>query len=880
VLRIRNSIFKKLLVAFMVVSLFTGLPLVLIAIDFNKHASGVRLEQSISQQMVIISGYFRTEFTIGLQRSLKQIAESDALRDYLSAAGDERIVTAKRLETNLLRQMADHPTYTGVYYADAEGKIIVSVSNGRRTSDLSSLNQKDSAGTRPALSITENHMVQVYQKVVTAPLLLSSGNMEWFMPPREVTVVGPFLDEDNRLSIVVALSTMDLESGGFGGLVIIRVELEEFVSRLHAMKFYNQNPIWLFDAAGKLLVAPAEKSLGLDPAGFLSTDFARDLQFNRTDQGLVAMQDLFIENDKPIIRLAYSIPSSLVLKDYQPAIYVFVLSLLFAIAIVGVLAYFVSRKFSRPIIELAQAAAHLADGNLSTRVQVAAGGEIGILCESFNAMSSKLQQAYQNRNSAIAVLRGTILQLSSEWKGLAKPTQVSQSAAEFGSRADADFEKSEDLIEIAAVIQRLLAERAQNLIEIQAARLIADEANSAKSDFLATISHEIRTPLNAVIGLADVLSRTNLSHQQKEMLDSMEIASVQLLQIINDVLDFSRMQSGTIQLNATSIDLKELLSRLMLIISGLPNSSNLEIRWSVDPSVPVKIFADEARLMQILTNLVGNAVKFTVEGSILVEVTSETVAGMPSIKFAVSDTGPGIPEKLQARLFEPFVQGSAERVRPHAGSGLGLAICRKIVSAMEGTIELVSSTPKGSRFEVIVPLRKPVSSAQDTSVQIAESSGFLPLDVQVADDSLAQRGAGRGVVAPLHILVAEDTPANQMVVKLMLNGLGHDVTLVNNGAEAVEAFGSARFDAVFLDIQMPVMDGYTAARAIRSSGHEGRSVPIAALTAFTQDSDREKARDCGIRHFVTKPIRAKDLTRVLEDMFADTPLHSELTKES
>jgi CheY-like chemotaxis protein len=253
---------------------------------------------------------------------------------------------------------------------------------------------------------------------------------------------------------------------------------------------------------------------------------------------------------------------------------------------------------------------------------------------------------------------------------------------------------------------------------------------------------------------------------------------------------------------------------------------------------------------------------------------------MPSIKFAVSDTGSGIPEKLQARLFEPFVQGSAERVRPHAGSGLGLAICRKIVSAMEGTIELVSSTPKGSRFEVIVPLRKPVSSAQDTSVQIAESSGFLPLDVQVAEDSLAQRGAGRGVVGSLHILVAEDTPANQMVVKLMLNGLGHDVTLVNNGAEAVEAFGSARFDAVFLDIQMPVMDGYTAARAIRSSGDEGRSVPIAALTAFTQDSDREKARDCGIRHFVTKPIRAKDLTRVLEDMFADTPLHSELTNES
>ena len=132
----------------------------------------------------------------------------------------------------------------------------------------------------------------------------------------------------------------------------------------------------------------------------------------------------------------------------------------------------------------------------------------------------------------------------------------------------------------------------------------------------------------------------------------------------------------------------------------------------------------------------------------------------------------------------------------------------------------------------------------------------------------------------MHILVAEDTPASQMVVKLMLSGLGHDVTVVNNGAEAVEVFRSGRFDAVLLDIQMPIMDGYTAALAIRASGDVGRSVPIAALTAFTQDSDREKARDCGICHFVSKPIRAKDLTRVLGDMFAGTPLQSEVTKES
>jgi signal transduction histidine kinase/CheY-like chemotaxis protein len=857
VLRARNSIFKRLLIAFMVVGVFTGLPLVLIAIKFNKDTSGVRLEQSISQQMVIISGYFKTEFTIGLQRSLKQIAESDALRDYLSAPGDERIVAIKRLETNLLRQLTDYPAYSGVYYADAEGKVIVGVSNGRRTSDIPSLAQKDGAGTSPASSITHNHMKQVYRKIATTPLLLSSGNMEWFMPPREVMVEGPFFDEDNRLSIVVALPTMDLDSGGFGGLVIIRVKLEEFISRLQAVEFYKQTPIWLFDAAGKLLVAPAEKSLGLDPAGVFSTKVTSELQFNRSDKGLVAVQDLFIEKDKPVIRLAYSIPSSLILKDYQPAIYVFVLALLLALAIVGVLAYFVSRKFSMPIIELAKAAARLAEGDLSTRVKVVAGGEIGILFESFNAMSSKLQKAYENRNSAIAVLRGTILQLSAEWNGVQRTEQVVEPAANLVSGPDSEFEKSEDLSVIAAAIQRLLSERAQNLLEIQAARLIADEANSTKSEFLATMSHEIRTPLNAVIGLADVLSRTNLSSQQKEMLDSMEIAGVQLLNIINDVLDFSRLQSGKIQLNDTSIDLKEFLSRLMLIISGLPNASKLEIGWTVDSSVPVRVFTDEARLMQILTNLVGNAVKFTEEGSIRIEVVTEAVAGVPHIKFAVSDTGPGIPDKLRTQLFEPFVQGSAETLRPHAGSGLGLAICRKLVMAMGGTIGLASSTPKGSCFEVLIPLRQTAAATTKKSLAIVPPS-------------TAPR--------PLHILVAEDTPANQMVVKLMLTGLGHEITLANNGAEAVEAFRSAHFDAVFLDIQMPIMDGYEAARAIRASGDAGRAVPIAALTAFTQDSDREKIRECGIYHFVSKPIRTKDLTRVLEEMFPDIPMQAELAK--
>jgi len=847
-LRRKNSIFRRLLVTFMTVGTLTGVPLVLLAIKFNKDSASVRLEQSVGQQIVIITDYFQREFSIGLQRSLKEIAESDALRDYLSASGDDRIIAIKRLESNLIRLQKQYPDYASVYYADADGEIIVSVGDGQRNIEIGNLAVANDTETNNTTPPTLTHLTQLYRKIKTAPVLLSSGNMEWFMPPREVVIDGPFVDEKNRLTILAALPTIDLDNGGFGGLVIIKIQMDSFVKRLQEVKFYQLNPIWLFDGSGNLLVAPPEKSLGLDPTALVKRENAKTLKFHRTDEGLIGVQDLFIEKEKTAIRLAYSIPSSLILKDYQSAIYYFLLALLISLAIVGILAFYVSRKFSNPIIQLANAAARLAEGALSTRVTVSASGELRTLVDSFNAMSSRLQLAYENRNKALDVLKSTITQMRTDWQLPLAPGNLSAHESLKQSITSRHLADTDDLNEIARVIDRLLVERGQNLRETQEAKRLADEANRAKGDFLATMSHEIRTPLNAVIGMSDLLGTTELSEKQKNLVFGMQSAGEQLLQIINDILDFSRLQAGRIELNDMAIDLNAFMGRLMLLVGGLPNASKLDIKWLIDASVPQSILGDDARLMQILTNLVGNSVKFTKEGSIRIDVlTAKPVGGIPMIQFRVSDSGPGISAELRAHIFDPFRQGSAERLRPHAGAGLGLAICRKLVMAMGGRIELVPDVAKGACFLVELPLRLVEQKPQGITTTSTETPAFRPL----------------------RILVAEDTPANQLVVQLMLRGQGHEVTVVENGAEAVEAFRGTLFDVVLLDLQMPVMDGYEAARQIRLLGNEGRTVPIAALTAFTQDSDRSKAAECGISHFLSKPIRAKDVAKLLETMLAE-----------
>ena len=830
----RRSIFNRLVLAFFVVGLITGVPLVLLSIEFNKRSNEVRLRQSVSQQIAIIEDNFRQEFSVGLLRSLRQVTESDSLVGYLLASRDERIIKAKALEKHLLGLQGAYQSYTGIYYVDGEGEFVVDVVNGQRSVETGNVMEKGIAPPDSAAQSTRRALLRLFERIRTAPLLLSSGNMEWFMPPREVSIEGPFRDEQGRMSFLAGLPLVDFDSGGFGGVVFIRLRLDEFAKRLQSVKFLDQNPVWLFGADGSALLEPPAGQDRFDPRPYLAQVVAPSVQILRVDNGLIALRDMTIVKDKPFIRLAYSVPVSAISRDYEPAVYFFVLVLALAMVAVFVLAYFVSRNFSTPIVKLAAAASSLAAGHLSTRVSVPATGEIKVLVESFNQMTEKLQTANKNRSSAFAVLRDTITQMQHD------PVGANSQPAEL--QAAPLLDESEDLTTIRQMIDKLIQERETNLLKVRAAKDSADEANRAKGDFLATMSHEIRTPLNAIIGLSDILAGTPLTAEQMHLVKTMESASGQLLQIINDILDFSRLQSGRVELTETAVDLQPFMNRLMLMIGGLPDAARLEVACSIDPAVPARIITDEGRLMQILTNLLGNAVKFTPQGRVSVRVdTGVSTAGQPVIRFAVSDSGPGIARDMRERIFEPFMQGAAERLRPHAGSGLGLAICRRLSQAMGGNVELRDDPTPGACFVLTLPLRAVSAS---TWVATAEHTGV---------------GQGQGV----RVLVAEDTPANQLVIRMILETAGYSVTLAANGLEAVEAFAAGIFDIVILDIQMPVMDGFEAVRRIRSSGPAGATVPVVALTAFTQDSDREKALASGFTEFTSKPIRPKDIKALL-----------------
>ena len=839
---LNKSIFNRLLAAFLAVGLITGAPLIFLSYKLNRDSIELRLKQNVEQQLGIIGENFKQEFSISLLRSLKQLTASEPLAAYLSSSEDERIVTRKALETHLLRTQSEYDSYSGLYYVDADGRIIIGVADGQRNSIGGSLAEAAPSAQSAERSPSLTRLRSLFAKIRTSPLLLSSGNMEWFMPPREVSIEGPFSDEKGRLTLLAGLPILDIDNGGFGGIAIIRVRLDAFEARLKTVRLYDENPVWLYAADGTALLRPEASAVSLDPTAGLSSETANQPVVRTLEGGLVAYQDLSVIQGKPLIRIAYSIPSSLIFKDYQPALYYLLLYLVLAVTAVFILAFYLSKKLSTPIIELAKAAANLAKGEVASEVRVQATGEVQVLVDSFNTMSSKLQRANENRANAFAVLRETAAQMQSELNNQSPSAPMPPAHAE-DSVNTAGRDDADDLRSISLLINQLIRERDDNLRSIQLARVAADEANRAKGDFLATMSHEIRTPLNAIIGLSDVLGNTELSTEQAPLVKTMESAGTQLLEIINDVLDFSRLQASGIELHYGAVELKTFVERLMLMVGGLPNASKLDIQSNIDPALPAQIVADDARLMQILTNLLGNAVKFTPSGEIRIRAFVESdAAQQPRLKFSVADTGPGIPPELREQIFEPFKQGAAERLRPHAGSGLGLAICKRLATAMNGSLELLADYHGGACFVLSLPLQTPEQEKAGGVIELAE-----PLESK-----------------SLNILVAEDTPANQLVIQLMLEGMGHRVRLVENGQLAVAAWLAGDFEVVFLDIQMPVMDGYEAARKIRDSGTAGAEVPIFALTAFTQNSDRSRALESGITDFLSKPIRARDVKQLLQ----------------
>ena len=383
----------------------------------------------------------------------------------------------------------------------------------------------------------------------------------------------------------------------------------------------------------------------------------------------------------------------------------------------------------------------------------------------------------------------------------------------------------------------------------------AEAASYAKSAFLAAMSHEIRTPLNGVLGMAQAMAASELSPVQSERLDIIRRSGENLLTILNDILDLSKIEAGKLELETVEFDLSDLAKSVQAVYSDIARGKGIDIEFTIQDAARGIYLGDVTRARQILQNLVSNAIKFTEVGGVQVNI----AAAESGLEFVVSDTGIGVPADRVPMLFQKFEQADISTTRRYGGTGLGLAICRELADLFEGSISATSVEGQGTSFFVFLPLRRVGDECAATDLKPRSES---------SNDDLQS----------LQILAAEDNTVNQLVLRTLLNQAGIDPVIVSNGLEAVAAWRERDWDVILMDVQMPVMDGPEASRMIRKLERElgRRHTPIIALTANAMSHQVVEYFEAGMESFVAKPIVVEKLFAAIDvalDVAADSLAH-------